>query len=70
MAIAIPNILTGFVQRTQDLINLGFLGHLDDNALIAGVGMASVCVNFMGWSILLGMNSALDTLVSQSAGAG
>jgi Na+-driven multidrug efflux pump len=24
----------------------------------------------MGWSILLGMNAALDTLVSQAAGAG
>ena len=64
MNIAIPNILTGFVQRTVDLVNLSFLGHLNDNALIAGVGMGSVCVNFMGWSIVIGMNSALDTLVS------
>ena len=43
---------------------------MGNNALIAGVGMASTMLNFMGWSVLLGMNSALDTLVSQSAGAG
>ena len=68
LVIAVPTILTGFIQRTQDMVNLMFLGHLEDNALIAGVGMGSVCMNFMGWSIVLGMNTALDTLVSQAAG--
>lgn len=56
--------------RTTDVVNLSFLGHLEDNALIAGIGMGSTCVNFLGWSMVQGMNSALDTLVSQSAGAG
>lgn len=70
LAIAIPTMMTDFVQRTQDLINLSFLGHLGDNALIAGVGLGSVFVNFSGWALVIGMNSALDTLVSQSAGAG
>jgi MATE family multidrug resistance protein len=69
-SIALPTILTGFIQRTQDLVNLSFLGHLHDNARIAGVGLGSVCANFTGWAIVIGMNSALDTLVSQSAGAG
>lgn len=40
-----------------------------DNAMIAGVGMGAVCINFLGWTVLLGLNSALDTLVSQSAGS-
>jgi len=43
---------------------------MSDNAMIAGVGMGSVTINFLGWTVLLGLNSALDTLVSQSAGSG
>lgn len=38
--------------------------------MIAGVGLGSVFANFSGWALVIGMNSALDTLVSQSAGAG
>jgi MATE family multidrug resistance protein len=68
--IALPTILTGFIQRSADAVNLSFLGHLDDNAIIAGAGMGSVVVNFLGWTIVIGLNSALDTLVSQAAGAG
>jgi len=32
--------------------------------------MGQACMNLMGMSIILGLNSALDTLVSQAAGAG
>lgn len=38
--------------------------------MIAGAGMGSVCMNFMGWSLLIGLNSALDTLISQAGGYG
>ena len=51
-------------------MNLAFLGHLGDPSLIGGVGMGQACMSLMGMSIILGCNSALDTLVSQSAGAG
>ena len=62
--IAIPTVLTGVIQRLQELVNLAFLGHLGDSTLIGGVGMGAACMNLMGMSIILGCNSALDTLVS------
>lgn len=46
------------------------MGHLNDRTLIGGVGMAQALMSLMGMSIIMGCNSALDTLVSQSAGAG
>ena len=52
------------------MVNLMYLGHLDNDALIGGVSMGQACMNLMGMTIILGLNSALDTLVSQSAGAG
>ena len=48
----------------QELVNLSFLGHLGDRALLAGVGMGSAAMSLMGMSLILGCNSALDTLVS------
>jgi MATE family multidrug resistance protein len=50
--------------------NLIFIGHLNQPAILAGVGMGNTLVNLCGLSILLGFNSALDTLISQAAGAG
>jgi MATE family multidrug resistance protein len=52
------------------MINIIFLGHLNNKALIGGVGMGQAVIQLMGFSIILGLNSALDTLISQSAGAG
>jgi Na+-driven multidrug efflux pump len=46
------------------MINLIFLGHLDNKALIGGVGMGQAVIHLMGFSIILGLNSALDTLIS------
>ena len=46
------------------MVNLIYLGHLDNAALIGGVGLGSACMNLMGMSIILGLNSALDTLIS------
>lgn len=62
------------------MINVIFLGHYkghtdelgdnDGSAFIAGIGLGNRCIQFMGLTLILGMNAALDTLVSQAAGAG
>lgn len=38
--------------------------------MTAGVGIGTMTSNFLGMSIILGYNSALDTLISQTKGAG
>jgi len=62
--IAVPTILKGLFEKSQEMINLIFLGHLDNKALIGGVGMGQAVIHLMGFSIILGLNSALDTLIS------
>ena len=47
-----------------ELINVSFIGHLNNAAMISGVGLGNMTVNLIGASILIGFNSALDTLIS------
>ena len=54
----------------QELINLIFIGHYGDEAMVAGVGMGNMILNILGLSIMFGLNAALETLVSQAAGSG
>lgn len=68
--------ITCFILRIQDITNITFLGHYkiegkdadviekDGNPLVAGIGLGSVCVNLFGYQIILGLNGALDTLIS------
>ena len=46
------------------MINLIFVGHLNEPAMIAGVGMGNMIQNMIGMSMFVGLNSALETLVS------
>ena len=48
----------------QEVINLLFIGQLDNKAMLAGVGLGNVIINVFGLSIIFGMNGALETLVS------
>jgi multidrug resistance protein, MATE family len=52
------------------MVNLIFLGHLNKAELLAGVGVGNMFQNFCGLSIIIGLNGALETLVSQAYGAG
>ena len=53
-----------------EMINIAVVGHLGDPAMIAGIGLGTMAMNLTGFSVICGFNSALDTLVSQAAGAG
>jgi Na+-driven multidrug efflux pump len=52
------------------VINAIFVGQLNDPAKLAGVGMANMTLNLLAFSPLMGMNSVLETLVSQAFGSG
>ena len=64
MSLAIPSCLFSLLRCLTDIINLIFVGQLEDNAKLAGVGMGNMIQNMVAMSLILGFNSALDTLVS------
>ena len=47
-----------------ETINLLFIGHFGTKEEMAGVGMGEVIQNMTGLSLMQGMNSAIETLVS------
>jgi Na+-driven multidrug efflux pump len=58
-----------YLWQAQTVINCIFVGHYGNESMIAGVGMGNMISNILGTSICLGMNGAVETLVSQSLGA-
>lgn len=50
------------------VINTFFAGHLGDEKQLAAVGMASMYVNILCNSLILGLNSTLSTLLAQAKG--
>ena len=49
--------------------NIYFVGYLNEPVLLAGVGLANSLINVLVFAVTLGLNGALETLVSQSFGA-
>ena len=46
-----------------------FIGHLNDPIKVSAVGMGNMILNSMGLSLVFGLNSSLESLVSQGYGA-
>ncbi|XP_052179342.1 protein DETOXIFICATION 16-like [Diospyros lotus] len=63
-----PLICVSLLQFCLQLISIMFVGHLGELPL-SGASMASSFASVTGFSLLLGMASALDTLCGQSYGA-
>lgn len=61
---AIPNSLGFLVGKLQENISMVFIGRLNKPELLAGVGIGSLAVNMLMTTVVIGLNSALDTLVS------
>jgi len=66
--IATPVIFSMLVYLFVQLVNTFFIGHLNDPALLGGVGMGNMLINVLGMAIFMGMNGALETFVSKSFG--
>ncbi|XP_044426469.1 protein DETOXIFICATION 16 isoform X2 [Triticum aestivum] len=63
-----PLIAGALLQNLIQMISVMYVGHLGELAL-AGASMASSFATVTGFSLLLGMASALDTLCGQAYGA-
>ncbi|KAB1212442.1 MATE efflux family protein 6 [Morella rubra] len=63
-----PLISVSLLQYSLQMISVMFVGHLGELAL-SGASMATSFASVTGFSLLVGMASALDTLCGQSYGA-
>ena len=66
----VPASLGLFVGCLMTTMNLVFIGHLNDPIKIAAVGMGNMIINMIGIGPYYGLNSGMETLVSQAWGAG
>ena len=52
----------------QGIVNLVFIGYLNNVQMMAGAGLGTMIQNMLGLSIMIGLNGGIETLVSQSYG--
>ena len=57
-------------QLTIDLINISIIGRVGDTVALAAVSLGNIIIIMFVMSVMQGMNTALETLVSQAYGAG
>ena len=70
LKLVVPAILTNVVGHSSIVTNSVFAGRLNDPIKLAAVGLSNVCCNILVCSIMIGLNSAQETLTSQAYGAG
>ncbi|CAE7453483.1 unnamed protein product [Symbiodinium natans] len=68
--LAWPSILALLLDQVTGLTTMFFVAALDDEYLLGSVGLGAMAQNVFGFSLGMGVNSALSTLVSQGKGAG
>ena len=67
--LAVPAIFTNLAAFATVVTNGVFAGRLNDPVKLAVIGLANVTCNILVFSILIGLNSAQETLTSQAYGA-
>ena len=65
---SLPSIFGLVFQMLVEIVNLIFIGNLNDPVALAGVGLGNMLINMICFSIGMGLNGAIDTLVSQAYG--
>jgi MATE family multidrug resistance protein len=62
--LALPTVLSAILTFFVEIINVAFIGHLNDSYMLSGVGLGNMMVNALWVSVYMGINGALETLVS------
>eukprot|EP00928_Gymnodinium_smaydae_P013355 TRINITY_DN14874_c3_g1_i1.p1 TRINITY_DN14874_c3_g1~~TRINITY_DN14874_c3_g1_i1.p1 ORF type:complete len:526 (+),score=103.06 TRINITY_DN14874_c3_g1_i1:118-1578(+) len=68
--LAMPCVVVQLARMVATAMKFPFLGQLGDETTLAGIGLGSSTVSCLIWCPLVGLNTCLDTVVSQSFGAG
>jgi len=70
LEVALPAMVSQFLAIFMEALNNSFVGHLGREEVLAGVGMANMHLNIFMLSLIWGMNSTLNTLLTQAYGFG
>lgn len=70
LKLGLPSIAAVAIFEIQVLINIYYVSHLGDKSYISAVGLGNMILNSMILSSLQGINSNIETLVSQAYGTG
>lgn len=62
--LALPTVLSAILTFFVEIVNVAFIGNLNDSYMLSGVGLGNMMVNALWVSVYLGINGALETLVS------
>ena len=65
----VPFTMANFVSLVIEVISMAFVGRLNDPEALAIIGLSNMMINIFAFSLMFGMNTALETLASQAAGA-
>lgn len=69
-SIVIPTLTQNALGFILLIINLYFVGLLNNAAMTAGFGLATTFIHVCGMSLMIGTNCTQETLTSQAFGAG
>jgi len=69
LELAWPSALSLLAMQAVAMTSLAFVGHLGE-AELGGAAAGNAVQNLLGFSVVVGLNSAVDTLCAQSFGAG
>ena len=67
--ISLPTIISCLFMQLTYFINTVYAGHLNDESKLAGLGLGTCLLECLTLYIIMGMNGALETLVSHAYGA-
>ena len=66
--LSIPLVLSFLMMNIQEQINVIFIGNLQDPFKLSGIGVGNMVMNLVPYALMIGINTALETLVSQAYG--
>ena len=62
--LSLPLVISFLMMNIQEQINLIFIGNLQDPAKLSGIGVGNMVMNLLPYALMIGINTALETLVS------
>ena len=70
IGLGLPVSFARLLSRSVPIVSLFFVGRMTDPARLAAASLASSVANVSGYSVMIGLAGALNTLAGQSYGAG
>ncbi|CDW88276.1 na+-driven multidrug efflux pump [Stylonychia lemnae] len=68
--LGVPVIFQAFMSFLNQTVNIFYSGYDPDPSVVAGVGLGTTFINVVYLAVCLGLNGVLQSLISQSIGAG